>query len=106
MPDPSEQGTPGGPPVLGVRIHGIKNTPPAEMLGVDQADVRADQADEYGGFWIATRLPDDPANPAHPPADVRREAYSWGLMARYGGGALVIIGQFFVQLAWLLILPF
>lgn len=96
----------GGPRVLEVRIHGIGNNPPAEVLGVDPADVRADQTDESGGFWIATSVPDDPANPAHPPDDVRREAYSWGMLARFGGGALGIIGQFFVQLAWLLILPF
>ena len=97
---------PAGPRILELRIHGIGNNPPAEILGVDPADVRADQADESGGFWVATRFPDDPANPARPPDGVRREAYSWGLMARYGGGALLVIGQFFVQLAWLLILPF
>lgn len=97
--------------VLELRIHGIKNTPPAEMLGIDKSDLRLYQGDENGGFWIATRLPDpdpddDTPDPAIPPPDVRREAYSWGAMARYGGGALVIIGQFFVQVAWLLLLPF
>lgn len=97
--------------VLELRIHGIKNTPPAEMLGVDKADLRQYQGDESGGFWLATRYPppdpdDDTPDPAIPPPDVRREAYSWGAMARYGGGALVIVGQFFVQLAWLLLLPF
>jgi hypothetical protein len=97
--------------ILELRIHGIKNTPPSEMLGVDKADLRQYQGDADGGFWMATRLPepdpDDPApDPVIPPPDVRREAYSWGALARYGGGALVIIGQFFVQLAWLLLLPF
>jgi hypothetical protein len=105
-PAGSAAGPPAGPRVLEVRIHGIGNNPPAEILGVDPADVRADQTDESGGFFIATRVPDDPADPAHPPDGVRREAYSWGLLARYGGGALGIVGQFFVQLAWLLILPF
>lgn len=104
--DSADGDKPAEPNVLELRIHGIKNTPPAEMLGVSPADVRPDQADESGGFWIATQVPEDPADPAHPPADVRREAYSWGMLARYGGGALVIIGQFFVQVAWLLILPF
>ncbi|OJX80315.1 MAG: hypothetical protein BGO91_08455 [Leifsonia sp. 71-9] len=92
--------------ILELRIHGIKNTPPAEMLGVPPGDVRPDQADENGGFFVPTVDPVDPTDPAYPPTRIRREGYSWGLMARYGGGALVIVGQFFVQLAWLLILPF
>ena len=95
-----------GPTVLELRIHGIKNTPPAEMLGVAPGDVRADQADENGGFYVPTVDPADPSDPATPPTVIRREGYSWGMLARYGGGALVAIGQFFVQLAWLLILPF
>jgi hypothetical protein len=95
-----------GPAVLELRIHGIKNTPPGELLGVAPADVRADQADENGGFYVPTVDPLDPHDPATPPTVIRREGYSWGMLARYGGGALVAIGQFFVQLAWLLILPF
>ncbi len=95
-----------GPSVLELRIHGIKNTPPGEMLGVAPGDVRADQADENGGFYVPTVDPVDPTDPATPPTVIRREGYSWGMLARYGGGALVAIGQFFVQLAWLLILPF
>lgn len=95
-----------GPTVLELRIHGIKNTPPAEMLGVAPGDVRPDQADENGGFYVPTADPADPSDPATPPTVIRREGYSWGMLARYGGGALVAIGQFFVQLAWLLILPF
>ncbi|UAJ79389.1 hypothetical protein IT072_19735 [Leifsonia sp. ZF2019] len=99
----------GGAPeqdILELRIHGIKNTPPAEMLGVPPGEVRPDQADENGGFFVPTVDPVDPTDPAYPPSRIRREGYSWGLMARYGGGALVVVGQFFVQLAWLLILPF
>jgi hypothetical protein len=95
-----------GPAVLELRIHGIKNTPPGEMLGVAPGDVRADQADENGGFYVPTVDPVDPEDPATPPTVIRREGYSWGMLARYGGGALVAVGQFFVQLAWLLILPF
>ncbi|CAM5430330.1 hypothetical protein [Leifsonia shinshuensis] len=95
-----------GPSVLELRIHGIKNTPPAEMLGVAPGDVRPDQADENGGFYVPTVDPVDPTDPATPPTVIRREGYSWGMLARYGGGALVVVGQFFVQLAWLLILPF
>ena len=96
------------PQTLELRIHGIKNTPPSEMLGVGASDVRLDEGDEDGGFWVSTLGPDDAS--AAPPG-VRREAYSWGRMARSDGGpagstGLAAIGQLFVQLAWLLILPF
>lgn len=99
--------------ILELRVHGIKNTPPAEVLGVPQSELRQTQGDENGGFWWAPRSPepdpDDPPgtlDPAVPPEDVRREAYSWGLLARFGAGPLLFIGQFFVQLAWPLLLPF
>ncbi|WP_223692884.1 hypothetical protein [Leifsonia poae] len=95
-----------GPRILELRIHGIKNTPPSEMLGIPAAQLRLDQGDDEGGFWISTAPPGDPADPATPPVGVRREAYSWGAMARSDGGALFVIGQFFVQVAWLLLLPF
>lgn len=95
------------PQTLELRIHGIKNTPPWEMIGVAPSDVRLDEGDEDGGFWVSTRPPDDVGAP---PPGVRREAYSWGRMARSDGGStatgLASIGQLFVQLAWLLILPF
>jgi hypothetical protein len=97
------------PRILEVRIHGIKNTPPSEMLGIPAADLRLDQGDDEGGFWIAKDADSDtsgPDDPATPPPGVRREAYSWGAMARSDGGALFVIGQFFVQVAWLLLLPF
>ncbi|MFF1876431.1 hypothetical protein [Leifsonia sp. NPDC058230] len=94
------------PRILELRIHGIKNTPPSEMLGVPAAELKLDQGDDEGGFWVSTAEPGDPADPATPPPGVRREAYSWGAMARSDGGALFVIGQFFVQVAWLLLLPF
>ncbi|SDG96354.1 hypothetical protein SAMN04515691_3971 [Leifsonia sp. 98AMF] len=101
--------------VLELRIHGIKNTPPTEMLGREQSELRQTQGDENGGFWWAPkqdepdRDPDDAPgtiDPAVPPPDVRTEAYSWGRLARYGSGPLLFIGQLFVQLAWLLLAPF
>ncbi|MFP3467092.1 hypothetical protein [Leifsonia sp. SIMBA_070] len=101
--------------VLELRIHGIKNTPPTEILGRDQSELRQTQGDENGGFWWAPKQdepesdPDDPpgtVDPAVPPTGVRTEAYSWGRLARYGSGPLLFIGQLFVQLAWLLLAPF
>jgi hypothetical protein len=101
--------------VLELRIHGIKNTPPTEILGREQSELRQTQGDENGGFWWAPkqddpdRDPDEPpgtVDPVVPPADVRTEAYSWGRLARYGSGPILFIGQLFVQLAWLLLAPF
>ncbi|MGN7800156.1 hypothetical protein [Leifsonia sp. 22587] len=101
--------------VLELRIHGIKNTPPTEILGREQSELRQTQGDENGGFWWAPdqdqadRDPDDPpgtVDPSVPPEGVRTEAYSWGRLARYGSGPLLFIGQLFVQLAWLLLAPF
>ncbi len=87
-----------GPRILELRIHGIKNTPPAEMLETSAPEVVADHADDLGGFW-SQRSPTAPA-------EVKREAYSWGALARSGGGSIALLGQFFVHLAWFLLLPF
>jgi len=101
--------------VLELRIHGIKNTPPTEILGREQVELRQTQGDENGGFWWAPkqdepdRDPDEVPgtfDPAVPPTGVRTEAYSWGRLARFGSGPLLFIGQLFVQLAWLLLAPF
>ncbi len=94
---------PKDPQTLELRIHGIMNSPPWEMLGVTASDVRLTEGDDEGGFFVSTLPADDPSTP---PPGVRREAYSWGRMARSDGGAIGPISQLFVQLAWLLILPF
>lgn len=85
-------------PVLELRIHGLKNTPPGAMLGVAETAVVRERGDELGGFW-AEKTPSAPAG-------VRREAYSWGAMARSGGSTVAGIGQVFVHIGWLLLLPF
>ena len=84
--------------VLELRIHGIKNTPPAEMLEREVDDITRDRGDDLGGFWRerASAAPDG----------VRREAYSWGALARSDGGALAGIGQLVVHVGWFLLLPF
>ncbi|WP_314148004.1 hypothetical protein [uncultured Leifsonia sp.] len=94
------------PEVLELRIHGIDNTPAEEMLGVPPGQARLDEGDDVGGFYVPTVDPLDPDDPATPPTRIRREGYRWGGLARYGGGAKGVIALFFVQLAWLLILPF
>jgi hypothetical protein len=87
-------------PLLELRIHGVKNTPAAEMLEVAPAQLQQTAGDALGGFWTAT------TDPPNAPPGVRREAYSWGQLARAGGGTMPLIGQFVVHLGWLLILPF
>ena len=91
---------PPGPSVLELRVHGVKNTLPGVMLGVKESQVHQVEGDESGGFWVAD------SDTADRPDDVRREAYSWGLLARTGGTALPLIGQLVVHLGWLFILPF
>ncbi len=84
--------------VLELRIHGIKNTPPGEMLGVPESDTVRDRGDDLGGFWVEK----------NPPVrrGLRREAYSWGAFARSGGGVGSAVVVLFVHLGWLLLLPF
>lgn len=85
------------PQLLELRIHGVSNTPPAEMLGVTPDQVRQISGDSLGSFWTTTQ----------PPAgDVRTEAYSWGSMARNGARPILLLGQLVVHVGWLLLLPF
>ncbi len=86
------------PETLELRIHGIKNTTPASMLGVAPKKVERVDGDDLGAFWIEQEPPPDRRE--------RREAYSWGGMTRSGGGPLALIGTLFVHLGWVLILPF
>src|SRR5215207_8896659 len=92
--------------VLELRVHGIANSPPAEMLEARSEDVEREEGDLLGSFWRRRR-------PATPRADddrspgITREAYSWGFLARTGGGgAIAVIGRVLVHLGWLLVLPF
>ncbi|WP_127794996.1 hypothetical protein [Agromyces sp. LHK192] len=87
------------PHVLELRIHGIANSPPAQMLCVKEDHVERVTGDEYGSFWVASEQSDAPEQ-------VRVEAYSWGNLARSGGSALAVIGRAFVHLGWLFVLPF
>lgn len=84
--------------VLELRIHGIKNTPPAEMLEREVDDIARDRSDDLGGFWRERA--------SASPEGVRREAYSWGALARSDGGALAGAGQLIVHIGWFLLLPF
>ena len=94
----------GEPRVLEVRVHGIANAPPADMLLTEPDGVVKAEGDALGSFW--QRKGADPANASSGLAEHRVEAYSWGNQARTGGSALALIGRAFVHLGWLFILPF
>jgi hypothetical protein len=94
------------PTVLELRIHGMNNTPPHGMLGVAKNEVSRARGDELGGFWLPTKngVVEDPVR-------VRREAYSWGGLARTtpgkaGGNAVVRTLNVMGRIGWALLLPF
>ncbi|USX55975.1 hypothetical protein [Lentzea sp. HUAS12] len=103
------------PRVLELRIHGVNNTPPHAMLALSPDDVeRFSGSDKLGSFWETK--PDRVAalpqgHPGQAPPGVRREAYSWGGMARSSPGiggsgvpsrAVNLLGR----IGWALLLPF
>lgn len=97
----------GEPDVLELRVHGIANTPPAAMLGVRPDQVTQVGGDELGSYWRVT----DGAQDRHPaPRGVRREAYSWGAMARLsavpGLGRVSGFAAGVIRALWVLIVPF
>jgi hypothetical protein len=114
--------------VLELRIHGVNNTPPHELLDLPKDDVVLAFGDELGSFWRPTpeaveygrtdqvqgetsRGVVDPAEQprGRVPAGIHREAYSWGGMVRTtppesgpGGAILAAVAR----AAWTLLLPF
>lgn len=87
------------PEILEVRVHGVRNSPPAEMLETTTENVRRHVGDDLGSFW---RRVDD-----HPEHGISAtEAFSWGAQARTGGGALAAIGRAIVHVGWFLLLPY
>ncbi|MET4144900.1 hypothetical protein ABIB45_001809 [Arthrobacter sp. UYCo732] len=95
----SVDGTPKVPATLELRIHGIRNTPPHELLQCEVADVDRVQGDELGGFFTAK---------APSPGPTLVEAYSWGKLARNSPVASIFgkVGVVASNLAWFLLLPF
>ena len=85
--------------VLELRVHGIANAPPEEMLEVEREGITRSTGDELGSFW--RRKSEVPQNGISV-----REAYSWGAMARSGASAIVVIGRVLVHIGWLFLLPF
>jgi hypothetical protein len=104
------------PSILELRIHGIANTPPHSTLDLARGEVTRSDGDGLGSFWVPrphVEARDKALPPGHVHAirpDVRREAYSWGAMARVGGlpfgGLLGVVGTFAVRLLWAAMVPF
>ncbi|KAB1645041.1 hypothetical protein [Gulosibacter chungangensis] len=103
--------------ILELRIHGIANTPPETMLGVPRDEIVSVAGDELGGFWTYKKPAASPTAPeagdlntpqprTDEPGRIRTEAYSWGNMVRSGGSLGSAVVSIFVQIGWLLTLPF
>ena len=114
--------------VLELRVHGVNNTPPHEMLDVPKEDIARSFGDELGSFWhqkpeavargrenppqggMARGVVDPAQSPrGRVPDGMYREAYSWGGMVRTtppesGPGGAIIAA--FARVAWTLLLPF
>lgn len=115
QPEPAEFSENRGPHILELRIHGIANTPPEIMLGVPREEIVSVAGDELGGFWTYKKAPvsdpeagdrNTPQARTDDPDRIRTEAYSWGNMVRSGGSLGSAIISIFVQIGWLLTLPF
>ena len=91
------------PRLLELRIHGVRNTLPHEMLGVAAAgDVRLALGDRLAGFYTYTGRP-----PRSAPRGRRIEAYAWGGLARYTGlPRLGRAGDGVVKALWFAAAPF
>lgn len=90
--------------VLELRIHGIANSPPADMLCTTTEEVERKDGDDQGSFWRIRPKSTSATAPAG--VETVAEAYSWGNQARSGGSALALIGRAVVHVGWLFVLPF
>jgi hypothetical protein len=99
--------------ILELRIHGIANSPPADMLSATTEELVRKDGDEQGSFWQIKPKPQTAGQAGapravYPPSSHTNtiEAYSWGNQARSGGSPIALIGRAIVHVAWLFVLPF
>ena len=97
MTDAPQTGLP--PQILDIRVHGVSNSPPAEMLESDPGDIERVDGDTLGSFWARK-------DKAAKDGVTSTQAFSWGAQTRTGGGALAAIGRAFVHVGWFLLLPY
>lgn len=92
--------------VLELRVHGVRNTPPQEMLGVPVGEVEVARdgaiplADQLAGFYTV--------KDADPDAPTRVEAYTWGHLDRFTAGRTFLKGVWrtVYNLLWFIVAPF
>ncbi|SEQ79093.1 hypothetical protein [Arthrobacter sp. OV608] len=91
--------------ILELRVHGVRNTPPNEMLCVEPGEVVPAEGngiklvDKLAGFYrIKTPPPDSPTTV---------EAYSWGKLDRFAPAGLIgKTSRALYNIGWFLIAPF
>ncbi|MBO1267229.1 hypothetical protein [Arthrobacter cavernae] len=86
-------------PVLELRVHGVRNSPPQVLLGCEEDDMEQCPKDGLGGYWSLKK---------QPASGPYIEAYSWGKMARNSptSGVLGKVADILVRSAWFLVVPF
>lgn len=89
-----------GTVVLELRVHGVRGTSTASMLGVDAAHVVPVAGDRLTGF---SRIADGVTPPYRKlPSSMALEAYSWGELT---SGVRGVLG-WVARVLWLILLPF
>lgn len=92
--------------ILELRVHGVRNTPPQEMLGTttDNIELARDGAIALGDNLAGFYTPKEPL----PGQKTKLEAYSWGNLDRFSKGNSFFgrVGRVLYNLGWFLIAPF
>src|SRR5690606_29892984 len=83
-----------------LRVHGVRGTPTASMLGVDAADVDQVAGDRLTGFYRIKDGADPPMRTL--PDGMALEAYSWGELTSGVRGMWGWVSR----VLWLTLLPF
>ncbi|NUP74867.1 MAG: hypothetical protein HOQ07_09515 [Sinomonas sp.] len=103
---PSPNGSAPALDVLELRVHGILNVPPQDMLGTQASNIALSHegviplGDSLAGFYTVR----EPL----PGQKTRLEAYSWGSLDRFTKGQSLIgkTGRTLYNLGWFLVAPF